>query len=338
MSQPDNAPSPELFFQAIGGFQQTAMIRTALELDLFAAFGGELCSAAQLAERIDATPRGVRILCDALVVAGFLTKERDAYAQTIVSATFLDTKSPAYLGGARDLLLSDKLRDGYAMLTEAVRTGRTALDGQGSVTPEDDMWVTFARSMAPTMAMPARLMAELVEVDPSRTVKVLDIAAGHGLFGLGFAEKNPNVEVTALDWKNVLQVARENAAARGLADRYATIVGDAFEVDFDGGYDLVLLTNFLHHFDPPTCESLLAKVHKALQEGGRVVTLEFVPNDDRISPPMPALFAMTMLVTTPAGDAYTFSKLEAMAAAAGFSRSEFHPLEPTYQSVVISYK
>jgi len=334
VSQPDNAPSPELFFQAIGGFQQTAMIRTALELDLFAAFGGELCSAAQLAERIDAAPRGVRILCDALVVAGFLTKERDAYAQTIDTATFLDSKSPAYLGGARDLLLSDKLRDGYAMLTEAVRTGRTALDGQGSVTPEDDMWVTFARSMAPTMAMPARLMAELVEVDPSRTVKVLDIAAGHGLFGLGFAEKNPNVEVTALDWKNVLQVARENAAARGLADRYATIVGDAFEVDFDGGYDLVLLTNFLHHFDPPTCESLLAKV----QEGGRVVTLEFVPNDDRISPPMPALFAMTMLVTTPAGDAYTFSKLEAMAAAAGFSRSEFHPLEPTYQSVVISYK
>ncbi|MCH7826024.1 MAG: class I SAM-dependent methyltransferase [Acidobacteria bacterium] len=143
---------------------------------------------------------------------------------------------------------------------------------------------------------------------------------------------------TALDWGKVLRIASENAAARGLADRHTTIVGDAFEVDFGGSYDLVLLTNFLHHFDPLTCESLLAKAHAALKEGGRAVTLEFVPNDDRISPPTPALFAMTMLVTTPSGDAYTFGELEAMAAAAGFSRSELHPLEPTFQSGVISYK
>ncbi|HEX8180798.1 MAG TPA: methyltransferase, partial [Pyrinomonadaceae bacterium] len=112
----------------------------------------------------------------------------------------------------------------------------------------------------------------------------------------------------------------------------------AFDVDFGGPYDLVLVTNFLHHFDAQTNETLLRKVHAALADGGRAVTLEFVPNDDRISPPPAAMFSLVMLVGTPAGDAYTFRELEQMAAHAGFARSEFHPLEPFPGSLVISHK
>jgi 2-polyprenyl-3-methyl-5-hydroxy-6-metoxy-1,4-benzoquinol methylase len=88
--------------------------------------------------------------------------------------------------------------------------------------------------------------------------------------------------------------------------------GSAFEVDFGGPYDAVLLTNFLHHFDQPACVDLLKKVHGALRPGGRAATLEFVPNEDRVSPPMPAAFSMTMLTSTAAGDAYTLSELTAM--------------------------
>src|SRR6185312_5028293 len=107
----------------------------------------------------------------------------------------------------------------------------------------------------------------------------------HGLFGISFAKNNPQAEIHAVDWKAVLEVARENAQQATVADRYHTIEGSAFDVEFGIGYDLVLITNFLHHFDPPTNETLLRKVHAALAEGGRAVTLEFIPNDDRISPP-----------------------------------------------------
>ena len=124
----------------------------------------------------------------------------------------------------------------------------------------------------------------------------------------------------------------------GVADRYNTIEGSAFDVDFGSGYDLVLLTNFLHHFDPPTCETLLRKVHAALADGGRAVTLEFVPNEDRVTPPDAAGFSMMMLTSTPSGDAYTFAELEQMFANAGFSRSMMYPLPPTIQQVVISEK
>ena len=85
----------------------------------------------------------------------------------------------------------------------------------------------------------------------------------------------------------------------GVSDRYHTIEGSAFDVDLGSGYDVVLVTNFLHHFDVPTCESFLKRVNGAVNDDGRVLTLEFVPNDDRISPPGEALFSLVMLAATP---------------------------------------
>jgi len=45
-----------------------------------------------------------------------------------------------------------------------------------------------------------------------------------------------------------------------------------------------------------------------------------------------------MLATTARGDAYTFVEFQAIFAQAGFVRSEFHPLPPTTQQVVVSYR
>jgi ubiquinone/menaquinone biosynthesis C-methylase UbiE len=223
-------------------------------------------------------------------------------------------------------------------MKEAVQKGGTAMEDDGTIGPENPLWVTFARSMAPLMTLASQLIPKLVDPKADRKLKILDIAAGHGLFGIGFARNNPQAEITALDWKGVLEVAKENAQKAGIADRYNTIEGSAFDVDFGSGYDLVLLTNFLHHFDPPTCETLLRKVHAALADGGRAMTLEFIPNDDRVTPPDAAGFSMTMLLSTPSGDAYTFAELEKMLANAGFSRSTLHPLPPTIEQVVISEK
>jgi len=166
-------------------------------------------------------------------------------------------------------------------------------------------------------------------------MRVLDIAAGHGLFGIEIAKQNPQARVTGLDWAPVLRVALDNARKAGVQDRYDMLPGSAFEVDFGGPYDAVLLTNFLHHFDPPTCVGLLKKVHAVLRPGGRAATLEFVPNEDRVSPPMPAAFSMTMLASTVAGDAYTLSELTAMYNEAGFGGITAHPIPMSPHTVVM---
>ena len=151
------------------------------------------------------------------------------------------------------------------------------------------------------------------------------------MFGIAFAKNSPQAEIVALDWAPVLDVAKENARNAAVSDRYRTIEGSALDVEYGSGYDLVLLTNFLHHFDMATCEALLRKVRAALADGGRALTLEFVPNEDRISPPEAAGFSMMMLAGTPSGDAYTFSELERMFSNAGFARSEIYPLPPSIE-------
>jgi 2-polyprenyl-3-methyl-5-hydroxy-6-metoxy-1,4-benzoquinol methylase len=338
MPETPRPPSPELFFETANAYQRTAALQAAIELELFTAIGEGRTTAPDIAARCGTDARATRILCDFLTIIGFLTKEDDNYALTNDSAIFLDRRSPAYLGGATEFLLSEPLADNFKRLADAVRRGGTASEEGGTVSAENPVWVKFARAMAPMAAMPAPLIAHFVDAEASRPLRILDIAAGHGLYGIAFARRNPQATVVALDWPGVLEVAKENARAAGVADRYETIEGSAFDAPFGEGYDLVLLTNFLHHFDPPTCEGLLRKVHDALAPGGRAVTLEFVPNDDRVTPPIPAAFSLTMLASTPAGDAYTFPELERMLANAGFTRSEIHHLPPTIQPVIISEK
>jgi ubiquinone/menaquinone biosynthesis C-methylase UbiE len=331
-------PSPQLFFQTINAHQRTEALKAAIELEVFTAIGEGNTTAAAIAKRCQTSEKGMRVLCDYLTTMEMLTKQGDQYALTLDSSVFLDKRSPAYLGAATEFLCSPMLLEGFKRMSDAVRKGGTAIENDGTIGPENPVWVNFARGMAGLMAMPAQLMAKLVDPNADKKLKILDIAAGHGLFGIAFASQNKNAEVTAVDWRPVLEVAKENAEKAGVVDRYNTIPGSAFDVEFGTGYDLALVTNFLHHFDPPTNEKLLRKVHAALGDGGRAVTLEFVPNEDRVTPPEVAGFSLVMLCGTPSGDAYTFPELERMFANAGFSRSTFHALPPTFQQVVISEK
>jgi len=277
-------------------------------------------------------------LADYLVITGFLLKSGERYELTPDAKTFLTRSSPVYLGGAVEFLLTPQLRDCFGRLTDAVRRGGTAVSNEGTVSHDNPIWVAFARAMGPMMMPQAELIVGLVGGDRDLPLRVLDVAAGHGLFGITFARHYPRARITALDWPNVLAVAAENARGAGVADRHSLLPGSAFEVDWGGPYDLVLLTNFLHHFDIPACEQLAAKTFSALAQGGQCITLEFVPGPDRVNPPSTASFALTMLATTAAGDAYTFAEYEQMFAKAGFSRSQFHALPPTTQQAVVSYK
>lgn len=311
------APSPELFFHTLWAYQRTAAIRTAVELDVFSAIHAGARTAGAIAEHCAASPRGTRILCDYLAMMGFLEKTGDQYALTQDSATFLVKGSAAYMGGVIDFLMSEAIVRNLDRLTDTVRRG-TVEPESNIVSEENPVWEDFARAMVPMMAPAAREMADLLTGHSEGRRRVLDIAAGHGLFGIAIAQRNPEAEIVAVDWPRVVSVASENAGRLGVAARHSTIAGDAFTVAWGGGYDLALVTNFLHHFDVPTCTSFLRKVQACLHPGGQIAVLEFVPGEDRLSPSLPAGFALTMLAETAGGDAYTFSELSAMLRDAGF--------------------
>jgi hypothetical protein len=150
------------------------------------------------------------------------------------AALFLDRNSPACFGSSVHFLLHPRLLAPFLDLSQVVRTGRTTLPEEGTVSHDHPIWVEFARHMAP-MVYPAALeIAELVAGEGK--VRVLDLAAGHGLFGITIAQRNPQAHITALDWPNVLAVASENATKFGVPDRHSLLAGDAFAVEFGGPF------------------------------------------------------------------------------------------------------
>ncbi len=323
--------NPAPIFDCFFAYQKTAAMQAAVDIGLFTAIAAGHAAVPQIAKACEASPKGVRVLCDFWTVNGLLTKAGETYRLTPEAATFLDRKSPAYVGGAIGFI-NGPITPFFSRLTDTVRRG--GLADAGTVKSDYDGWVPFAEQMGAMMFPSAVAIAALLGPVSGR---VLDVAAGHGLFGLILAQRNPGLNVVALDWPKVLDVAKKNAAKFGLAERFSTIPGDAFAVNFNGPYDAVLLTNILHHFDQDTCIKLLRKSREALKPGGRLAILEFVPNADRVSPPMSATFPLVMLATTASGDAYTFAEYEKMLRAAGFaSGGTLHQLENSAQQLIVT--
>jgi O-methyltransferase domain/Dimerisation domain len=330
-----DAPNPGLVFDMVQAVNRTAALKAAIELDVFRAVGEGPGDVASIAKHAKASERGIRILCDFLVINGVLAKEGFCYSHTPTSALFLDPKSPACMASVALFMTAPQMSVPLNNMAEIVRAGRTILPGAGTVEPENPVWVEFAEQMAPMMGPMAGPLGAVVLDGHEGPMKVLDIAAGHGLFGIEIAKQNKQAHVTGLDWAPVLRVALKNAELAGVHDRYKMLPGSAFDVEYGGPYDAVLLTNFLHHFDKPTCVGLLKKVRSAMKPGGRAATLEFVPNEDRVSPPMPAGFSLTMLLTTESGDAYTYSELRAMYDEAGFNGVMAHPIPHSPHTIVM---
>ena len=338
LAQPVAEPNPQLIWDTINAYQRTEALRGAIELKLFTAIGEGSQTVKDIAARCKASERGIRILCDYLTVIGFLRKEGNHYQLTPDSAVFLDQRSPAYLGSILRFINSRDLMSGFDDVAGTVRQGTTLMTGAGTVDPEDPVWVEFAQCMVPLVMTAADFIGQLASEISSGPLKVLDIAAGHGMFGISIARRNPQANIVALDWPKVLDVAKGNATAAGVQDRYRCLPGDAFTVDFGTGFDLVLITNLFHHFTPPECTSLMRKIAACLKPSGRAITLEFIPNEDRISPPIPASFSLMMLGSTPAGDAYTFSEYDRMFRDAGFARSEIMQVPKAPQQLMVTYR
>ena len=189
-----NQPSPELFWEYVTGFQRSAAIRAAVDLDLFSVIAGGADTLASIVEKSGASERGVRILCDYMTAAGFLTKGDGRYSLTPDSAVFLDCGSPAYLGNIVAFMQHEEQRKNFLQLTETARRGTLPETDDDTLGVEHPVWIEFARSMQGLMAAPAEAIGAIAAQGAGDTLKTLDIAAGHGLFGIAVARHCPRAE------------------------------------------------------------------------------------------------------------------------------------------------
>jgi ubiquinone/menaquinone biosynthesis C-methylase UbiE len=303
--------------QTLNGFAPGIMIDAGIELGIFDALSSGPLTSGEVAERCRLSVRGTRRVLDALASLDWLKKSDGRYTLVPESATFLVKTSPAFLGGIVRQHLH-RMLPVWQQLESVMRTGAPAksLDGEqeGSTYFRDFVPALFSLNHAAGRVLAKTLLAERGD----RPIRVLDVGAGSGVFGIAFAAETPRVTVTAADWKEVLSVTRQIAREWKVEKQFSFAEGDLFESDFGSGFDVAVLGNILHMEGEERCRELLRKVYGALSAGGTVAIFEFVPEDDRSGPAMPLIFSITMLLHTAQGDTYTLRELSQWLAEAGF--------------------
>jgi ubiquinone/menaquinone biosynthesis C-methylase UbiE len=272
----------------------------------------------EVAAQSGASVRGLRAVMNALAGLGLLTKDAEGrYGLTADSAAFLVSTKPGFLGGVIKHT-STQLVPKWLRLEEVVRTGKPA----ASVNREKvgaEFFHKFVEDIFPMSYPSAQRLAEaLVIADAKKPVKVLDLAAGSGVWGIALAQRSLRVTVTAVDWPGVLDVTRKVATRLGVAGRFSFVAGDLATADFGRGHHIATLGHILHSEGERRGRALLKKTFKALAKGGTIAIAEFLVDDARTGPPVSLIFAVNMLVNTDEGDTWSFDEIAGWLREAGF--------------------
>lgn len=299
-------------------------LRTAVELDVFGPIERGIDSAPQIADEIGANGRGVELLLDALVGLDLINRQAGRYRLSAAASLYLVPSSPLFVGPY--LLRHEEMMKVWAGLTEAIRTGKPAEEVNLETTAER-FFPALASAIFPINYATAKMVAEKIAAAKlPADARVLDVAAGSGVWSLALAEANPGLTVDALDFPAVLDTTREFTEKYGVANRYRYLAGDWRDAELEAeAYDIVLLGHILHSEGMSESAKLLAKCRRAMKSGSLLVIAEFMPNEERSAPAMPLLFALNMYLLTTAGCVFTPGELERLLRSTGFS--EIYRLE-----------
>jgi len=298
--------------ERIRAFQESRAILTALELDLFTAVG-DGAEAAGVAAKLGADVRATEMLLNVLVALRLLVKCGEVFRNGPDAARFFTAGSP---DNARPALLhSAHLWHRWSTLTDAVRAGTSVVTDGGTAHSED--WTeAFIAAMHRNASERSPLVVKAVGAEKVR--RMLDVGGGSGAYSIAFAKANPGSRADILDLATVEPIALRHIRAEGVADRIHVRAGDLRSGPLGAGYDLVLISAICHMLSPEENRDLLRRSWEALTPGGRIVIQDFILQADKTAPRFAALFALNMLVGTPAGSSYSEPEYAAWLNVAGF--------------------
>jgi SAM-dependent methyltransferase len=299
--------SLQSLMQAGRAFQESRVLLTALELDVFAALG-QGASAAELSSQLGTDARATEMLLNALVAVGALLKLDGVFRCTDESKTL----APARAG----LLHMVHLWDTWSTLTECVRSGKATVT-RGPESFSEVRTRAFIAAMHARAQDDAKETARLSGIRDAK--RMLDVGGGSGAYSIAFAKACPALHADILDLGAVVPLAEEYIRNAGLQGRVRVRPGDMRTADFGEEYDLVLLSAVCHMWSEDDNRALIKRCARALVPGGHLVIREFILNEDRTAPPFAAIFAVNMLVGTEHGNTYAEGEYRTWMTEAGLS-------------------
>ena len=314
---------PEDLLAMFRGYQESRVLLSAIELDVFTAVAGcgEEATAAEIAAELKTDARATGLLLNALVALGLLTKHAEAFANTATARRYLVAGSPADARLALRHNLS--LWTTWSSLTQCVHEGHAVR--QREMVERGEEWVApFIAAMHRNAALRAPLVVEAVGAGGVR--RLLDVGGGSGAYAIAFARANPALQAVVFDLAAVVPIAARHIAEAGLTGRVTTRIGDLRADALGSGHDLILLSAICHMLSPAENRDLLRRAFAALNPTGRVVIQDHIMSADKTSPRAGALFALNMLVGTAGGSTYAGDEYADWLRLAGFVQVRHVPL------------
>jgi ubiquinone/menaquinone biosynthesis C-methylase UbiE len=261
---------------------------------------------------------------NALVGLELLKKDRyHKYSLTPESAAFLVSNRPGTLAGFFPMNMK-RLIPLWLKLGETVRTGRPP-EARNRERPGTEFFSELVENIIPMSYGSAQALGDHLKLAKAKNeVRVLDLAAGSGIWGIALAQKSPRVQVTAVDWGGMIPTTKRITGKFGVRDRFKFIEGDLLEADFGKGYDIATLGHILHSEGEERSRRLLKKTFRALRSGGTIAIGEWLVNDERTEPLPSLMFAVNMLVNTEHGDTFSFNEIKGWLEEAGFKKARTH--------------
>ena len=311
--------TPERIMQMAWGYVPPLVLEAAIRHHVFDVLDSGPKDIWEVQKATGASARGLTAIMDALVGLNFLSKdEQNRFALTPESSTFLVSTKPTFFGGMIKHC-SEQLIPRWLNLNEVVATGKP-------VTPVNEeksggeFFHEFVLDIFPMSYGAAQALAAHMNYGSSGDpVRILDLAAGSGVWGIAQAQSSPRVHVTAVDWPEVIDVTKKTAAKFGLSDRFSFIEGDLLDVSFGSGHNVATLGHILHSEGETRSRKLLAKTFAALASGGTIAVQEFLVNKERTGPVNGLFFAVNMIVNTQEGNTWSFEEIGAWLEEAGFT-------------------
>jgi ubiquinone/menaquinone biosynthesis C-methylase UbiE len=310
--------TPERIMQFAWGYVPPLVLEAAIRHRVFDVLDGGPKTITQVQKETGASERGLTAVMNALVGMDFLAKDKQGlFSLTPESSTFLVSTKPSFLGGFLRHG-SEQLIPKWLHLNKIVETGRPVsavnLEEAGS-----DFFQQFVNDIFPMSYPAAQTLSRHLSADA--VVRVLDLAAGSGVWSIALAQGSEKATVTVVDWPEVIPVTRKTVSRFGLAERYSFIAGDLLKADFGSGHTVATLGHILHSEGRDRSQELLKKTFHALAPGGTIAIAEFLVNADRTGPLNGLFFALNMLVNTDTGDTYSFEEISSWLKEAGFVNS-----------------
>lgn len=336
--------TPDRILQTGMGFWPAKVLLAAVKLDLFTRLSKGPLSASEIKERLALQDRGLYDFLDALVALGFLEreglKEGARYRNATDAAQFLDRDKPTYVGGLLSMA-NDRLYPFWGDLEEALRTGEPqneAKHGGGDLFDQlyddPDRLAQFLSGMAGVQMGAFMALAERFDFSNYKTL--CDVGGASGVLSILVAQRHEHLRCITADLPVVEPIARRRIEEAGLQDRVEARSLDFWEEDFPAA-DVITMGNILHDWGLEEKKILIRKAHQTLTDGGALVVIENIIDDERRENVFGLLMSLNMLIETRGGFDFTSADFDAWAREAGFTRTEILSLAgPT--SAAIAYR